>query len=221
MAGDSQTRYGLLLVSTVVLVGIEGITEPSGVQQVAVTALAGASVLLAFRAAQLKARYTRIAAAVFAITLAVSVVRAFGGGIGEGATRAMAAFLVAFGPPAVAIGVLRDLRRSGEVRLTSLMGVLSLYLLLGLFFAAVYGSIDHLGGDPFFADGKTATTAHCVYFSFTTLATVGYGDFVARADFGHTLAIFEALLGQIYLVTIVSLIVTNLRPRSERLAKRT
>ena len=58
-----------------------------------------------------------------------------------------------------------------------------------------------------------------MYFSFTTLATVGYGDFVAEANLGHTLSILEALIGQIYLVTIVSLIVSNLRPH-ERLAGR-
>jgi hypothetical protein len=52
--------------------------------------------------------------------------------------------------------------------------------------------------------------SHCLYFSFTTLATVGYGDFVARTNVGHTLAVSEALLGQIYLVTVVSLIVSNL-----------
>jgi hypothetical protein len=48
--------------------------------------------------------------------------------------------------------------------------------------------------------------------------TVGYGDFVARTDAGHTLAIFEALIGQIYLVTVVSLIVGNLGapPRERR-----
>ena len=39
---------------------------------------------------------------------------------------------------------------------------------------------------------------------------MGYGDFVARSDLGHTLAVFEALIGQIYLVTVVSLIVSNL-----------
>ena len=41
---------------------------------------------------------------------------------------------------------------------------------------------------------------------------MGYGDFVARTDLGHTLAVIEALIGQIYLVTVVSLIVSNLRP---------
>jgi len=67
-----------------------------------------------------------------------------------------------------------------------------------------------VGGDPFFANGDTATTSRCLYFSFTTLTTVGYGDFVARSNLGHTLAVFEALLGQIYLVTVVSVLVSNL-----------
>jgi voltage-gated potassium channel Kch len=95
--------------------------------------------------------------------------------------------------------------------------VLSLYMLIGMAFGFVYGAIDRFGGDPFFASGDSATVAHCLYFSFTTLATVGYGDFVARTDLGHTLAVSEALIGQIYLVTVVSLIVSNLRrpPRDD------
>jgi hypothetical protein len=45
---------------------------------------------------------------------------------------------------------------------------------------------------------------------------VGYGDLTARSDLGHTLSVFEALIGQIYLVTVVSLIVSNLRPGAEQ-----
>jgi hypothetical protein len=44
------------------------------------------------------------------------------------------------------------------------------------------------------------------------MTTVGYGDLTARTDFGHALSTTEALIGQIYLVTIVALIVSNLRP---------
>jgi nucleoside permease NupC len=126
--------------------------------------------------------------------------------------------VVACCPPALALGVLRSLRASREVRVEAVMGVLTLYMLLGLLFAFVYGAIDHLGRQPFFADGRVASTAHCVYFSFTTLTTAGYGDFTAAGDVGHTLSILEALVGQIYLVTVVSLIVSNLgrrdRPRA-------
>ena len=108
---------------------------------------------------------------------------------------------------------MRSLRASRSVRLEAVSGVLSLYLMIGLFFAFVYGAIDELGSESFFADGKSASVANCVYFSFVTLATVGYGDFTAASDLGHTLSVFEALIGQIYLVTVVSLIVSNLGRR--------
>jgi hypothetical protein len=45
-----------------------------------------------------------------------------------------------------------------------------------------------------------------------TLTTVCFGDLAARSDLSHTLCVFEALIGQIYLVTVVSVLVSNLRP---------
>lgn len=203
-------RYGLLLLATVLSVGVQGTIEPGPIQQVVVTALAGASLLLAFRAANLAPRLIQIAAALAIAALAVAILRATAGGIGEGAARCMNATLVALGPPAVAVGVVRDLRASGQVRLAAVFGVLSLYMLIGMAFGFIFGAMDELGGDPFFAGGQAATVSNCLYFSLTTLATVGYGDFVARTNVGHTLAVSEALIGQIYLVTVVSLIVSNL-----------
>jgi hypothetical protein len=209
---DRRVRrsYGLLLLTAVLSLGLQGIVPPSALQQVAVTALAAAGVLLALQAAPLPPRIVSVATAVALILLGLSIVRATLGGIGEGAARAMNAGLVALGPPAIAYGVVHDLRTSRHVTLQAVMGVLSLYVLVGMLFAFVYGAIDLLGDEPFFASGETATASHCLYFSFTTLTTVGYGDFTAAADLGHTLAIFEALIGQIYLVTVVSLMVTNL-----------
>jgi hypothetical protein len=203
-------RYGLLLLACVLSVAVQGTIDPGAVQQVIVTGLAGACLLLAFRAANLAPRLIQIATALALAALAVAVVRATAGGVGDGAARLMNAALVALGPPAVAVGVVRDLRATRQVRLEAVFGVLSLYMLIGIAFGFVYGAIDKLGDDPFFAGGQAATVSHCLYFSFTTLATVGYGDFVARTDVGHTLAVSEALIGQIYLVTVVSLIVSNL-----------
>ena len=207
---SGRRRYGLLLVSTLLALGVQGIASPTGVQQVLVSLLAGTSLLLALRAAELPSQAVKFAAGLTAAVVALTIVRVTAGGVGDGAVRTMNAALVAFAPPAVAVGVVRDLRSTGQVRLEAVMGVLSLYILLGMLFAFTYGAIDRFGDDPFFAGGATATVSHCLYFSFTTLTTVGYGDFVAQTDLGHTLAVFEALLGQIYLVTVVSLIVGNL-----------
>ena len=207
----ARRRYGVLLLVTSLSLCVQGIAPAGPVQQVVVAALAGASVLLAFRAADMRPRLFAFAAALTALVLLVAIFRAVGGeGVGEGAARAMNAALVALGPPAIVVGVTRELRASGHVRLDAVMGVLSLYMLIGMLFAFVYGAIDRFGGDPFFANGDPATVSHCLYFSFATLATVGYGDLVARSDLGHTLAVAEMLIGQIYLVTIVSVIVGNL-----------
>ena len=147
-------RYGLLLLATVLSVAVQGTVDPGAVQQVVVTGLAGACLLLAFRAANLKPRLIQIASALAVAALAVALVRATAGGIGEGAARCMNAALVALGPPAVAVGVVRDLRTTGLVRLEAVFGVLSLYILVGMAFGFVYGAIDQLGGDPFFAGGQ-------------------------------------------------------------------
>ena len=202
--------FGLLFLATAASVAAQGVVAAGDVRNILVTSLAAASLVLAFRAAEVRQPLFAGAVAVAVSIVAVSVVRAFGADIGEGAARAMNAALVSLAPPAVVIAVVRDLRSSGQVRLSAVMGVLSLYMLIGLSFAFSYGAIDRFGDDAFFADGNLATASNCIYFSFTTLTTVGYGDFVAATSLGHTLAVFEMLIGQIYLVTVVSLIVGNL-----------
>jgi hypothetical protein len=211
---DHQSRsFGLLLLAVVASVAVQGTVAPGAVQEIVVSVLLGASLILSFRIARVVPWLMRVAIALAVLGIVVNVLRALTDTVGDGEARAMNAVLVAFGPPAVALGVLRNLRASGAVRIEALMGVLSMYMMLGLLFAFVYGAVDRLGGDPFFADGTPASAAKCVYFSFVTLTTTGYGDLTARSDFGHTLAIFEALIGQIYLVTVVSLIVTHIARR--------
>ena len=79
---------------------------------------------------------------------------------------------------------------------------------LGLFFAFVFGAIDQLGGEPFFAGDVKATVALCVYFSFVTLATLGYGDILPATPIARGLAVFEAIFGQLYLAVMVARLVS-------------
>ena len=59
-----------------------------------------------------------------------------------------------------------------------------------------------------------ATTPDFLYFSFITQTTVGYGDFTAAGDLGRALAVLEALTGQLYLVTIIAVLVSRLSGRN-------
>jgi hypothetical protein len=211
-------RYGLLLVALGVTFLFEGLAEPGVVQRAVATVLAGATLMLALYAAELQPRLLRVAAAVIA-TIVAGVVIAVAVGKGntvEGISAIANGLLVALAPPAVVIGVSRHLREAGGVTITEVSGALCLYLLVGLLFTFTYLAVQDLGGAPFFSNGDAATSARAVYFSFVTLTTVGYGDFTARTNLGHTLSVTEALLGQIYLVTVVAVIVGRLAPRSKQ-----
>jgi hypothetical protein len=71
----------------------------------------------------------------------------------------------------------------------------------GVLFAAFYAAIDHLDAAPFLAGHRPASTQTFQYFSFTTLTTLGYGDFTAAGNGGRAVAVIEALVGQVFLAT--------------------
>jgi Kef-type K+ transport system membrane component KefB len=208
-------RYGLLLLTLGATFFFNGVAEPGDAARAVRTILAGASLAIALYAAEIPERRLRawVALILVVVTGVVIAATAVGGSAGDGAAAVAVGMLVGLTPPAVVVGIFRNLRQTGTVTVTTVAGVLCLYLLLGLFFAAVYTAIQNLGGAPFFANGDAATSPRAVYFSFATMTTVGYGDFTARTNLGHTLSVNEALLGQIYLVTVVAAIVARLVPR--------
>ena len=99
------------------------------------------------------------------------------------------------------------------VTIQSIFGAVSAYLILGLMFASFYAAIYHLGGGHFFAGSQPANTKTFQYFSFTTLTTLGYGDFTAAGNGGRAVAVLEALSGQIFLATLVARLVAAFRSK--------
>jgi hypothetical protein len=142
----------------------------------------------------------------------------FGGSSG----RLVTLLLVALAPPAIVSGLIKHFRQEGGITMQTMFGVLCLYLLIGLLFGTAFAVVEEISNDPFFESIGTdsATTDDFLYFSIATLTTVGYGDLVAATNLGRSLAITEALIGQIYLVTVVAVIVSNLRPASRRSSPR-
>jgi hypothetical protein len=117
---------------------------------------------------------------------------------------------------AIVVVIAHTVVTKGEVNRQSITGAICVYLLLGMIFVFVYGVMAALGDGPFFAQGTDGTRALRVYFSYVTLATLGYGDYTAAGNLGHALAVVEALLGQLYLVTVVALLVARMRPARAR-----
>jgi Ion channel len=114
-----------------------------------------------------------------------------------------------------AVLIVRRVLAKPTVTIQSIYGALSTYIIVGLMFAAYYAAIGRLGGAPFFADHQPADTQTYQYFSFTTLTTLGYGDFTAAGNGGRALAVMEALSGQIFLATLVARLVAAFRAPGE------
>lgn len=109
------------------------------------------------------------------------------------------------------------------VNVATITGAADIYLLFGLFFATLFSLIGTLishhgqtAAQAFLVASRPVTPGDLVYFSFTTLTTVGYGDLTASTGIGRMLAVSEALIGQLYLVTIVALLVANVGRTRQR-----
>lgn len=209
-ASAQRERYGLLLTAIIAAFAVQGIADEGRYEQVLVSALLATTLLLALWAANARPQVMWVALAIGSAVLLASVAEAASGSVNGAASRLANLLLVTLAPPVIVLGVVRNIRAHSQVTLEAVFGVLCVYLLLGMFFAFVYGVIGRIDGS-FFAQNVPVTVSHCLYFSFITLTTVGYGDLTAASNLGHTLSAFEALIGQIYLVTIVSLFVGNLR----------
>ncbi|MGE5286282.1 MAG: potassium channel family protein [Micromonosporaceae bacterium] len=113
----------------------------------------------------------------------------------------------------VTVGViLRRILTMPMVSLQSIFGAVSAYMIIGLMFASFYAAMSHLDSRPFFANGSPGNTRTFQYFSFTTLTTLGYGDFTAAQNAGRAVAMMEALGGQVFLATLVARLVASFRP---------
>ncbi len=212
-ASERRERYGLLMLAIFASFGFQGIASPGKWQDIVITALLATTLALALWAANARAWVIRLAIAVAVLLVVFSIVEAFTGHVGGAGTRIANLLLVVLAPPAIVLGVVRMLRARQRVTVEAVFGVLCLYILIGMSFAFLYGSMDRLG-HQFFTQNVQATVSNCLYYSFTTLTTVGYGDLTSATNLGHTLSNSESLFGQIYLVTVVAVLVSNLsRPQ--------
>ena len=127
----------------------------------------------------------------------------------------------------------RRIVRHPRITLNTVAGAADIYLLFGLVFAAVYSFVGgaillwqpalvaHAGAaatpaQAFFVSARMPLPSDFIYYSFVTLTTVGYGDLTASTGIGRMLSVTEALLGQLYLVTVVAVLVSNMgRGRTE------
>jgi hypothetical protein len=168
---------------------------------------------LVHRTAGASARVVRVSAAVAlagtAAAIAAALTHTRGG---EGAAAIWKGLILLL----TAVLIVRRVLARPTVTIQSIYGALSAYLIIGLMYAAFYAAIQHLGSGEFFASHQPADTQTLQYFSFTTLTTLGYGDFTAAGNSGRALAMVEALTGQVFLATLVARLVAGFRVPGEQ-----
>ena len=209
--GMTGYRYGVLLVVITISLIFQLAAPEADWARLVTIFFQGLTLLMALVASRVHPWVLR--AAVIAVCLAIvgSTAALVGfGQLGPTGARLLTALLVALAPISIARGVFRDFQEHG-VTMHTMFGVLCIYLLLGILFAFLYGAVGAIGSESFFKQQHAAeSTKNFLYFSFVTITTVGYGDFTAGTYVGRSFAIAEALVGQIYLVTVVAAIVGGL-----------
>jgi hypothetical protein len=209
-----EHRYGLVLLLILCSLVFQLAAPDQDWARLVTIVLQGGTLVLALYASQANPVIERVANVVVTIAVLGSAAALVGfGELGATGGRLVAVLLVALAPLVIARGVVRGVRTEGAVTMHTMFGVLCIYLLLGMLFSYAYGLVGDAQSTPFFASGINADISDYLYFSFATMTTVGYGDLAAATDVGRSVAIAEALIGQIYLVTVVAVIVGGLSRR--------
>ena len=202
-------RYGTVLTLTLVLV-VFVIVAPGGDWSRAVALGLEAATLVVVVATSRERRAVRRARALNVGLAASAVVAGVAAGLVPGVLQALIAGALALAIPLALVGGLIRLVRAHGVSLQAVAGALAIYLLLGLLFAWLIGLASKLGGDPYFTQGTSGTESSRLYFSFAVLTTTGFGDLTPAGAGGRALAVVEMLMGQLYLVTVIGILVGSI-----------
>jgi len=169
----------------------------------------GLTVLLAFRTSEVPHRLMlAVRVAVLLIVVAAVGVALGGGDRAYGTIVILSSLLVLASPIAIGWRLLHHSR----VTTQTVLGALCVYVLIGLVFANADYGVQLLSGHSFFAQPGHHGPADFAYFSYITMATVGYGDLSPATGLPRTNAVLEALMGQIFLVVLVARLVGMYTP---------
>ena len=211
-AGRPEYSFGIVLFLILATLAFQVAAPEEEWARFTILTMHGLVLLSALLAAHANRAFLGVAVAAVGSALLVSGIALVGPGhLSEVPAAVVNLLFIGVTPLIVAQGLIQEIREERTVTIRTMFGVLCIYLLIGVFFAFIYAVIDAETAEEFFPNVSPASTSDFLYFSFSTLTTTGYGDLVTVNELGRSMAVLEALLGQIYLVTVVALIVANMR----------
>jgi hypothetical protein len=216
--GEAGFRYGVVFLLTLTLLVFVIVAPGEDWSRATGCALQWLALLTVVATSRASSNVRRPVAIVLLGLTSFTVVGEAAGALPDAVLFGISGLLSAAIPLALVGGLMRLVRAHG-VTPQAVAGALTLYLLLGLVFAWVIGFIAKVDTTHYFAQTANPSTSQIVYFSFTVLTTTGFGDLSAATHIGRALAVVEMLLGQLYLVTVIGVLVGNFAGRSRRAAE--
>lgn len=198
--------FGLVLILLVLdYVAVSAITGNAW-GRVVIVVLLGATLLFALRTSHAHRIWQLLAALYLLVSTIITVVSIVAPSATDfsAQTSLVGGVLLLITPIAISRHILAQRFISTE----TVLGALCVYLLIGFSFSFIYSAVAFVSGTPFFAGLSEASSNDYLFFSYSTLTTVGYGNLVPVGSLGQTFAMLEALFGQIYLVIVVARLVS-------------
>jgi hypothetical protein len=205
--------FGLVLLLLVVSFFVIAAAGDGNAGRIVSMVIFATTTWLALRASQVKRRILRIALALIPLVTFAAIILVLVGNddTAQLVNKLLTILLVVVAP----VAILKRLVAHPVISLNTFYGAVCVYMLIAMFFATAYGLIALVSGDQFFAQltdvvPKDTPAVDYLYFSFVTITTTGYGDLTAATSVGRMTAVMEAIFGQLYLITVVALVVQNL-----------
>lgn len=212
-AGDHLDRFGMLFILSVLSVTLNSLVDfddptqsvTSEVAWIATTVIVGATLIVAMRSSGVAPRPLKYASIAVVLVVVSALVVALFSGIDElrsasGRPSMVWVMLAALTP----FFVTRRLFLQARVTAGTIFGAMAVFLLIALAFDYVFLSLDQWGS-PVFAQPEPTTSF--MYFSLVTITTLGYGDLSPVSEASRYFATAEAVIGTIFLVTVVARLV--------------
>jgi len=204
--------YGPVLLSIILTYALAIALADADAGQILVLAQI-LNVWLVFRVAQARPSIRRATNYLLVISAMAAAATLVGFGGGDGPLLSAASCLLYFIAPAA---VVRHLVSRQVVDVETILGAIVAYLLIGMFFAFAYQLVASVQSAPFFGADGDGTIDQNLFFSFTTMLTIGFGNLVPAGNPGQSMAVAEGLTGQLFLVVAVAKAVSSWRPAAKR-----
>lgn len=205
---EAQFRYGIVFALVLALLMFQVLAPEADWARAVAIALAGAALTVAVATSRTRGSVRRMRSRIVALVALLVVVGVASGVLSQSVAFVVGALLLIAIPIALGGGLLRLIGTEG-VTGQAVAGALAIYLVIGLVFASSVSFVERVGGGSYFAQPGPITNGDRVYYSFTVLTTTGFGDYTPATSVGHAIAVLEMLTGQLYLVTVIGILVGN------------